>query len=283
MIKINSALGRGLALLAVGGSLLAAPAAAQTRRTVVNLQVWPELQGELALKNGDYLLLALRGQRDLGVASTANDGRRLGFDVRRLTICYEHFWSEHWSGGATARVEAPGFSRLVLVPEVLIRHRSSVGPLTFGQRLSLERTYSNNAGYVGGTAPASQTFARLRFDLEKSFPLGAGGVALRPRLSYEAATHLRGQQLMGDPDERGIQFTSLRGEVGVRVGDHFDLTPWFAYATSYYFTLDQFNSMGVLTSGGRLNQVMPVVGLDARFTLFAGKKVFERRQLPTQH
>ena len=38
-------------------ALLARPAAAQTRRSVQDLQLWGNLQGELALKNGDYLLL----------------------------------------------------------------------------------------------------------------------------------------------------------------------------------------------------------------------------------
>jgi hypothetical protein len=247
---------------------------------VQGLQVWPEVQAELALRGGDYLLLALRGQRDVDL-DYSGDSRRLGFDERRITLGYEHFWNEHWSGGGTLRLQALGSRRLVLVPEVLLRHRGSLGPLTFGQRLSVERTFPNNAGYVGGPAPDGETWVRLRADLEKSWPLGR--ISLRPRLSYEAATHLRLQKAETDEDERRIQFTSLRAEVGCRLGNAFDLTPWFAYQTSYLITLPQFNGSGQQVSGGKLNQITPVLGLDLRLTLYQGKAAFERQQLPTQH
>ncbi|MBF9238711.1 hypothetical protein I2I05_15000 [Hymenobacter sp. BT683] len=273
----------GVAAL-VGGLVCAQPAAAQARRDVGNLQVWPELQAELALKNGDYLFLGLRGQRDVERTSYEGDGRSLGFDERRFTLGYEHFWNEHWSGGGTLRLESFGNKRLALIPEALLRHRSNVGPLTFGQRLSLERTFPNNAGYVGGPGPDGQTWARLRVDLEKLLPVGSGSVALRPRLSYEAATHVRLLRSDTDAKERGIQFTSLRGEVGCRLSDRLDATPWFAYQTNYYFTVDRLDANGNVTlPGGRFNQVAPVLGLDVRFTLFEGKDVFERKQLPTQH
>ena len=259
--------------------LLSAPALAQTQRTVTGLQVWPELQAELALQNGDYLLLALRGQRSTDVASS--DKRVLGFDERRVMLGYEHFWNEHWSAGGTARLESLGFDNLVLVPELLLRHRSSVGPLTFGQRLSLERTFPNDAGSTGGSGPDGQTWVRLRADLEQLFPVGS--VALRPRLSYEAATHLRLQKEENAPAERFIQFTSLRAEVGCRLSGHFDVTPWVAYQTNYFISLPQYDASGKQISGGKLNVVAPVLGVEARVTLFQGKAAFERQQLPTQH
>ena len=57
-----------------------------------------------------------------------------------MTVGYEGFWSEHWSaGGNLAYV---GYNNTyLLLPEVLLRHRSALGPLTFGQRLSVERTF----------------------------------------------------------------------------------------------------------------------------------------------
>ena len=262
--------------------LLGVPAAAQSRRVLLGLQVWPELQGEVALHNGDYLLLALRGQRVTDYPSSEYDGRSLGFDERRLTVAYEHFWSDQWSIGGTARVQSFGNRQLAVVPELLLRHRRAVGPLTFGQRLSLERTFPNNAGYYGGPGPEGQTFLRLRADLEKVVPVGSGSFALRPRLSYEAATHVRFQKAADAASERFIQFTSLRAEVGFRVSDHFDVTPWFAYQTNYLITLPQYNAMGTQTSGGNLNLVTPVVGVEARLTLFKDKPMAER-QLPTQH
>jgi hypothetical protein len=272
------------AVVLAGGLLLAQPAAAQTRRATLGLQFWPELQAELALKNGSYLFLGLRGQRNLEQAGYQGDARRLGFDERRMTLGYEHFWNEHWSGGGTLRLEAMGFRQLVLVPEALLRHRSRVGPLLFGPRLSLEHTLPNNAGYVGGPGPDGQTWSRLRVDLEKLLPLGSGGFALRPRLSYEAAAHVRLLRSETDAKERSIDFTSARAELGCRVSSHFDFTPWVAYQTRYSFTLAQTDVTGKVTiPAARLNLTTPVIGLDARFTLFQDKAAFERQQLPTQH
>ena len=273
----------GAAVLA-SGLLFAQPAAAQTRRATLDLQFWPELQAELALENEDYLFLGLRGQRDMESAGNNGDARRLGFDERRATLGYEHFWNEHWSGGGTLRLEALGHRRLVLVPEALVRHRSSVGRLTFGQRLSVERTLPNNAGYVGGPGPDGQNWGRLRVDLEKLLPVGSGGFALRPRLSYEVATRLRLLKSNTDAKERSIDFTSARAELGCRVSDHFDITPWVAYQTRYSFSLAQTDINGNVTvPAARLNLTTPTIGFDARFTLFPGKQAFERQQLPTQH
>ena len=260
--------------------LLAASAAAQTTRTVQDAQLWPEVQGELTLRSGDYLLLSLHGERATG------DGyynRRLGLDSRRATVAYEHFFGEHWSLGGTVRLESNGLS--YLVPEVLLRHRSLVFKgFTLGQRLSVERQISLDS-YQGGSSPASETWGRLRVDVERLYPLGgsADGLALRPRLSYEATTHLRLQQASGDPDERTIQYTSLRGEVGVRVSPAFDLTPWFAYRTLYGIGLPQYDANGMQVRGGKYNYVFPTVGLDLRLTLLPTGFTRKVSQLPTQH
>ena len=254
-------------------TLVALPAAAQTRRSLYGLQLWPEMQAELALPGNDYLVLALRGQNSTDNNGTSDPNRFLGFDERRVTLGYEHFWSEHWSLGGTLGYLSANKS-YVLVPEVLLRHRATLGPLTFGQRLSLERTFPSPP------SAKSQTNARLRIDLEKILPLGR--LALRPRLSYEAVTHLRVLKADTDPDERTIQFTSLRAEVGVRVGKQFDVTPWFAYQSNYYFALEQSGSGGI-TPAGRLNVVSPVLGIDFRYTILQGQDAATRQQLPTQH
>lgn len=260
-------------------TLLALPAAAQTRRTVSGLQLWPEVQAELALPGNDYLLLAVRGQQntDNNRLVGADPKRVLGFDEQRVNLAYEHFLSEQWSMGGTLGYFTASTKDYLLIPEVLLRHRSALGPLTFGQRLSLERTFPSATGAKG------QTNVRLRLDLEKRLPIGTGGLALRPRLSYEAATHVRLLKSDTDPDERFIQLTSLRGEVGFRVAGLFDFTPWFAYQTSYLVTLPQFNGQGVQTSGGKLNAITPVLGLDLRFTIAPGQSAEARQQLPTQH
>ena len=261
-------------------ALLARPAAAQTRRTISGLQLWPEVQAELALPGNDYLLLSARGQQntDNNHLIGAEPKRVLGFDEQRVNLAYEHFLSEHWSLGGTLGYFTASSKDYVLIPEVLLRHRSSIGPLTFGQRLSLERTFPSATGAKG------QTNARLRFDLEKLLPIGTGSFALRPRLSYEAGTHVRLLKSDTDPDERFIQYTSLRGEVGFRVAGLFDFTPWFAYQTQYNFSLASYDKNNqIIIPAGRLNAVTPVLGLDLRFTIIQGQSAETRQQLPTQH
>lgn len=254
---------------------LAQPATAQTRRTVYGLQLWPELQAELALPGNDYLLLAVRGQNSTDNNGYHDPSRFLGFDERRVTAGYEHFWNEHWSvGGTIAYISASKI--YVLVPEALLRHRSPVGPLTFGQRLSLERTFPSPTNAKG------QTNARLRVDLEKIVTLGQ--VALRPRLSYEASTRVRLLRASTDNNERSIDFTSLRGEVGCRLSSCFDLTPWVAYQTNYSFGLSQTDAKGNITiPAGRVNSVSPVLGLDLRFTFRQSQDAATHQSLPTQH
>ena len=257
------------------GLSLALPATAQTRRSVYGLQLWPELQAELALPGNDYLLLAVRGQNNTDNNGSRSPNRFLGFDERRVSAGYEHFWTEHWSGGATLGYVSVN-DIYVLVPELLLRHRSQLGPLTFGQRLSFERTFPGPATYV------SQNVARLRVDLEKVLPVGR--LALRPRLSYQAETRVRFLKAETEPNERFIQFTSLRGELGCRLSPSLDFTPWFAYQTSYSLSLAQTDVNGNITiPAGRFNAVSPVVGLDLRFTLMRGRDAATRQQLPTQH
>ncbi|TPG67129.1 hypothetical protein EAH73_05170 [Hymenobacter nivis] len=254
------------------GALL--PARAQTTRTTTPLALVPAAQAELALRNGDYLLL------NVGTAQfTSANYQNQTF----AAVAYEHFWGPKWSWGGRAMALRYGSGSSALVPEVLLRHRSALGPLTFGQRLGLERRF-----YTGNFSPSSnQNWVRLRLDLEKIIPLGgadpATGLALRPRVSFEAATHLRLQKDAADPDERFIQYTSLRAEVGVRTGPGFDLTPWFAYGADYLATLPQYDNMGQQTAGGNVNQRTPLLGLDLRYTFGAGRGAAERQQLPTQH
>lgn len=264
---------------------LARPAAAQTRRMVLDYLLEVQPQAELALKNGDYVLLALDGQNVPAYNDSPYTNRFLGFDQRGAGLNYEHFWSEQWSGGAGLQLQSVAGYKY-LIPELLLRHRSAVGPITFGQRLSASRVIG--FGDMGRTVDREgQNFLALRADVEKLLPVGQGGVALRPRLSYEARMQVTLQKDKNAParDERTIQHTSLRGEVGCRLGDRFDFTPWVAYTTAYYFALAQYNPVSGMPSAeaGRLNQVRAIFGFDARFTLFQDHAVFERKQLPTQH
>lgn len=257
--------------------MLAQPATAQTRRAVFGLQLWPEAQAELALPGSDYLLLAVRGQNNTDNNGLPNSSRFLGFDERRVSLGYEHFWTAHWSGGGTLSYISLN-KQYVLVPELLLRHRSPLGPLTFGQRLSFERTFPSLESVT------SQNFARLRVDLEKVLPLGRGQVALRPRLSYQADAPIRFLKSGTEPSQRTIQFTSLRAELGCRLSGVLDLTPWVAYQTAYGLSLAQFDGSGkVVVPAGRFNSVSPVLGLEVRYTVLQGRDAASRQPLPTQH
>ncbi|AMJ67046.1 hypothetical protein [Hymenobacter sp. PAMC 26628] len=257
-------------MLPLAGAVL--PARAQTTRATNTLLLVPTAQAELALRNGDYVLL------NVGTSQFTNQN---SLNQSFAAVSYEHFWGPKWSWGG--RVLRYGGGSSALVPEVLLRHRAALGPLTFGQRLSVERRF-----YTGiSSRDYDQNWVRLRLDLEKIIPLGGAdattGLALRPRLSFEAATHLRLQKEAADPSERFIQTTALRAEVGVRTGPSFDLTPWFAYGADYLVTLPQYDSMGKQTAGGNLNVRTPLLGLDVRYTFGAGRGVAGRQQLPTQH
>lgn len=277
-------------LLAVGHSAFAQYDPSVAHRSVQPLELWPEVQAELGLKNGDYLLLSLRGERSTA-AYNFGPNRPLGFDTRRVALAYEHFWNPSWSWGATARYESSArfetnTSGDLFVPEVLLRHRSTIfGGLTFGQRLGVERQIIVNRHYLGGSGPNGQFWTRLRVDVERLFPLSSTdqGFALRPRLSYAASTHLRFQKEDADAAERTIQFTSLRGEVGVRLSPAIDFTPWFAYQTQYVQSLVFTDANGNPVSGGKSNYVYPTLGLDVRFTIPSAGGKADRVKLPTQH
>lgn len=261
--------------------LLTGLTATAQRRVAGNTLLQPELQAELALANNDYLLLGL------GAVSEPGSGR--AFYGGQLRLGYEHFWSEQWSGGATLRLQRqyrqgagdflgqPGN----VIPGVFVRHLGKIGGFNFRQRLGVEYAISTPKIYFANQDDRAS--ARLRLDVDRIFPLG-GTVALRPRVSYEAAAYLRFQRDENQLKERTIDFGVLRAEVGVRLSPHVDVTPWVAWQTQYVVYVPQYDALtGRQISGGRTNVVFPVVGLDARFTLFSGRATQERLQLPSQH
>lgn len=265
-------------LLLLAGCLLATAATAQRRiTTFTSLQ--PEAQAELALTGDDYALAAF----NLG-AQTVSSGRK--FSTAQLRLGYEHFWNEQWSGGGLLSVYAydNGYNDnngrrrdYTITPEAFVRHWNTLGSFNFRQRLGVEYQVPLADG------AKSRALTRLRLDLDRVFPLGSS-LALRPRISYEAAAFLRLQRDELEEKERVIDFGTLRGEIGVRLSPHFDFTPWVASQTTYINALVQTDANGNITNeGGRTNTITPVIGLDLRFTIFKGGAVFERRQLPTQH
>jgi hypothetical protein len=252
-------------------ALLCLPLTVAAQRRINNpTQLWPELQAELALRENAYLLLSAQNQR----SAEARYNNRT-FDYVLLRAGYERFWSPQWSGGAMARyVATSSEGNNSLVPELLLRHRGDWLGLTWGQRLSLEYAFR-----AAGQRNLGAT--RLRLDVERLIPVG--GITLRPRVAWEGGFNIRLQPPDDQPEERTLDQGRFRAEVGVRLSDHVDFTPYFARQSDYIITQFQYDADGNITAGGRTNLVAPIIGLDVRFTLFQGKQVFERTQLPTQH
>ncbi|OON68026.1 hypothetical protein B0919_15305 [Hymenobacter sp. CRA2] len=249
--------------------------AAQGQRKLSNgLELRTEAQLEYVRPDGDFWWGSLHADHRLQDYAES-------FALNWGQVGYEHFWSQHWSGGANARLyvveELNGgdISRLraYFRPELLLRHRSQVLGLTFGQRLSAEYLFQEERNL--GTA-------RLRLDLERVIPVGER-LKLRPRVAYEAAANIRLQPPDDAPEERTLEQGIWRAEVGVRLSDHFDLTPYVARQSDYRFFLFQFDADGNVTSGGRTNVRTPVIGVDLRFTLFKNQLPAEWLPLPTQH
>ena len=264
----------------LGGLLLTVAGSALGQRKVNNpLQERTELQLELARQNGDYFWGSFHAQHSFG--NGLDDG---AFQFNWLQGGYEHFWSEHWSAGGTARLNFYEYYsgidisriRAEFRPEVLLRHRGNVFGLTFGQRLSLEYL-------IRGKEQRNLGAARLRLDLERFVSVGEK-LKLRPRIAYEAAANIRLQPPDDQPDERTLEQGIWRAEIGLRLSDHFDLTPYVARQSDFAVYLMQYDAEGNPVAGGRTNVRTPVVGLDLRYTLFQGRTPFERKtQLPTQH
>jgi hypothetical protein len=267
---------RILTYLIVSALLLSGLEATAQRRFNTSLLLQPELQAERALQGDDYLLLTLRTPLQTGTF----DGTTL--DRVGVRGAYEHFWNERWSGGAGLRLDGYGnrgtdASNLYVDvrPEAFIRHWNTLGSVNFRQRLSAEY-------WFWGGANIGRALTHLRLDVDKLIPVGR--VVLRPRVAYEAIAYLRLQRSDNELKERVIDFSAARAEVGVRLSPHFDFTPWFGWQTNYANYVPQYDAItGKQTSGGRTNVVTPVIGLDARFTLFSGEPAANRRQLPTQH
>ncbi|ALD20089.1 hypothetical protein [Hymenobacter sp. DG25A] len=251
--------------------LCAGTAQAQSRRVGYDLELWPELQAEYAFTNLGYAFLSAGGLRTTNT-DINNPG---GFYRKQLKAGYETWLNEQWSLGGTARYSHLEGSN-EFAPEILLRHQSTIGAFTFGQRVGAEYRFANTPDQTRG-------LTRLRLDVERQLPLGST-IMLRPRLSYELATYLRLQRdEQTQPRERVIDFGLLRAEMGVRLSDHFDFTPWFGYLTSYQFVLSQTDSEGNPIPGGRRNFVTPMLGLEARFTFLSKTLLTPRKQLPTQH
>ncbi|WP_223652190.1 hypothetical protein [Hymenobacter psoromatis] len=275
-----------LALLLAGAGSAAAQSTERLRRPVA---LAPELQIAAPLADNNYVYFSLGGRRQ--TESFAGRNPALGLDYLNLTAGYEHAWNPRWSWGVTlryAKEPATGFDRSAVVPGLLLRHRAALGPVQFGQRLGVEYALgapAYNAAPFYTTSVYSRTLLRLRLDVEKLIRLGSqpGGLALRPRVSFEPALFLRLQKADLDADKRTVDFTSLRGEVGVQAGPQLSITPWAGVQANYSRTLIQTDKNGAPTSNGKLNTTTPMVGLDLRYTFPTPFATANWQQLPTQN
>jgi hypothetical protein len=240
----------------------------------------PQAQLELPLSGNDYVFGAVGLQHfDTGLEETPL------FSGQSVRLGYEHFWNDQWSWGAVVngqRVENnTGYSSFythLLLPEVFGRHWNTFGRVNFRQRLAIGYNWPLDVTNSG------RFLAALRLDMDRIFPLGNTGFALRPRVAFEPVAYLRFQREDYEAKEPFLDFSELRGEVGVRLSPRFDFTPWFAWQNAYNIALPQYDANGnVKIPGGNSRFVQPVLGLDMRVTLGAAAGSAERRQLPTQY
>ncbi|MDO7875424.1 hypothetical protein Q5H93_11840 [Hymenobacter sp. ASUV-10] len=258
------------------------------QRRQVALQ--PEVQAQVLLSQGAYVYAAFGGVRYTDYTSASTD-RTLGLDVRYAAAGYEApLRGYKWSWGATVRVAGTQGVGPVVQPGLLLRHRSELGPLVLGQRLGAEYAFSKDfrldpAYNIASSYSAVSPFLlRLRLDLfpAKYFQV-VNGLMVRPRVSFEPALFLRLQRDENDPDKRTIDFTSLRADVAFRIEKaKLDIAPWFALQTQYLRTVIQTDPNGNPTSNGKLNSVLPTVGLELRYHLWQANDVL-LPELSTQH
>lgn len=260
-----------------------------TSRQWHSLALQPEVQVELTASPRAYAYLALGGLRYNDENTSAAD-RTLGLDVRYAAAGYEkQFRNERWSWGGILRVAGAATIGPVVQPGLLLRHRSSFGPITLGQRLAVEYAFSDkfrlDPAYNLSASAASPTLVRFRLDLYPTAGFRAGSsLVLTPRLSFEPALFLRLQRDENDPEKRTIDYTGLRADLNVQVTKaRLELTPWVALQTQYLRTIIQTDANGNPTSNGKLNYIMPTVGLELRYSLSHAVQAMENFKVSTQH
>ncbi|MBX0291155.1 hypothetical protein K3G63_11925 [Hymenobacter sp. HSC-4F20] len=264
-------------VLVAAGLAAALPTQAQ-RRTKGYTVLQPQAQVEISLTGDDYVF----GAFNLQHSSIPLESNPL-FTGLGIRLGYEHFFSSAWSWGAILDGQRQQYSLFdnayehFLAPEVFGRHWNTFGSVNFRQRLGV--------GYLLplDQADADRFYATLRLDVDRIVPLGNGSLALRPRVAFEPIAYLRFQRDEYEAKEPFLDFSELRGEVGVRLSPRFDFTPWFAWQNSYSIGLPQYDANGnVKIAGGPRRYVQPTVGLDIRVTV-GRPATAERRQLPTQY
>ncbi|RSK51241.1 hypothetical protein [Hymenobacter rigui] len=267
-------------LLAAVAALALATTAQAQRRTKSFTVLQPQAQVELPLSGNDYLFGAVGVQHfDTKLEATPL------FSGQIVRLGYEHFWNDQWSWGAVLNGQRVQNSTLyssfythTLLPEVFGRHWNTFGSVNFRQRLAIGYNWPLDVANSG------RFLAALRLDVDRIFPLGSSGLALRPRVAVEPEAYLRFQREDYEAKEPFLDFSELRGEVGVRLSPRFDFTPWVAWQNSYFIGQPQFNPDGsVKIPGGNGRIVQPVLGLDMRVTLGQRATDTSRRQLPTQY
>ncbi|UYZ62941.1 hypothetical protein [Hymenobacter weizhouensis] len=268
-------------LLLAAALLLALPSVAQRRLTYPTL-LQPQAQIEIPLTGDSYLFGAFNLQH-LNLPVVENPA----FPIQNIRLGYERFSTSAWSWGATVNGQRDEYRKwagssaevlYTVTPEVFGRHWNTFGSVNFRQRLGVQYL-----AFLNEADRANRLASSLRLDVDRVFPLGSGRLALRPRVAAEAVTYLRFQRDEDEEKEPFLDFSELRGEVGVRISPRFDFTPWFAWRNQYYTELPQYDVDGNLTiAGGTVRNVQLTVGLDLRLTLGSAPDA-ERRQLPTQY
>lgn len=179
---------------------------------------------------------------------------------------YEHIFNRNWAGGL-ATCYAFARNRNTLFNEVFTRHSGPVGKFRFSQRLAFEHL-------VRWPKDTNGRF-RFRFDLDRSFPIGA--LSLRPRAIFELFYNINYQQLPPGFPSRRVDRSRFRFDCQLALNNHLALTPYFMRQTDYFIVQPAYDATGqVLRPGGKQNHLSPVWGFELRYAFFEGGKSFSR-------
>lgn len=236
--------------------------------------IWPEIQVEYVLKSTSFFYF--RNQYRFNTDPDFNGlGETFpGEQLKRfqLRAGYEHTLTDKWSiGGSEMYGIEP--NRKLLFTDIYVRHLNSVAGLQITERIMFDYLYYSNS-------PIKVGRFRPRLDLDKVIRLNAW--TIRPRVGYELFmntdfkpdTHTSG---------RRVDRTRLRLEVSFQPNPHVAIAPYFTKQTDYLRTSDKIDDQThLVTKGIDQNIILPIWGLDVRYTFFQGKKPFPRQPAPVR-
>ncbi|MBC7447548.1 MAG: hypothetical protein H7330_05760 [Hymenobacteraceae bacterium] len=272
---------RSTALVAVGLTLLGAPAYAQSKAAFP----WAaSLGGQINFLTARDHALLLRTRLDRSFDTDYNAlGRTTGGGpLQRVTVLagFEWLLSERWSGGIIENFSFdPGPTR-TFQSGGFLRHSGHIGSVRFRKRAVGEHIAVVNA------TSREPNAGRIRFRADLDRTWHAGALGLRPRVAYEVQfdVSLQKQDAATKSTQRTVDFAVLRAELAVELTERLSIVPYVLRLTRFITAIEQRDAEGnIKVPAGARNLRFPTVGVDVRYTLPIGttRASPATRDLPT--